>query len=317
MINKTQQILEGLCMHTLLDKTNVHDRKITLQTKHIYSNPVNIVQSLSDKSHSIDTQIHMNLSDDIIHDQSNIATQQDASNTQFASIPHEQNIIETTTKRNTNKSQSNTDIHNNALIEALEHVKTLDDLAQAIQNTSHPFEQFSKRLVFGDGIRTAQVMIIGEAPGADEDEQQKPFVGQSGVLLMDILKTINLERHKNFYITNIIPWRPPFNQTPTLDEIKYFLPYIKKHIELINPKMLILIGATAYKALSLISSMDHSKTITQIHGQILDIEMQFASGSTKLQACVLLHPSYLLRLPSQKKNMWRDVIGLEKMISKY
>ncbi len=267
MINNEKiQILQGLCIHELLDKNSLCDEKIHIS----------------------------------FHNQSNQNTTRDIS------------IADVADTNNTTHDQKNLTSIN--LTQSFSHAATLDELKQIISNSAHPFEQFSKRLVFGDGQPNAKIMIIGEAPGADEDEQQKPFVGQSGVLLMDILKTIGLERNKNFYITNIIPYRPAFNQTPTLDEIKYFLPYIKKHIELINPKILILIGATAYKALTMISNLHARQTITQIHGQILDIEMEFATGKQMLKVCILLHPSYLLRLPAQKKNMWRDVVGLEKAI---
>lgn len=310
MINNDKiQILEGLCMHELLDKTHVYDENLhILQQKAAdISSQSSDISAKNTSSH--DSGKHISQMSKINQTITQMYTSHD---TTIANISSDTAEMRDQPKTKTKSTQIT--YETNPLTEAVENTKTLDELAQIVQNTPHPFEQFSKRLVFGDGARTADVMVIGEAPGADEDEQQKPFVGQSGMLLMDIFKTIHLERSKNFYITNIIPWRPPFNQTPTLDEIKYFLPYIKKHIELIGPKMLVLIGATAYKALSLISNLDNSKTITQIHGQILDIEMQFNSDKKKMQVCVLLHPSYLLRLSSQKKNMWRDIIGLEKQL---
>ena len=260
---KQKDLLEGLCIHELLDKSNYHDIKMHMT----FEQAISVAQVNLSKANSANT-----------HAQAQQET--------LISISAEQ-------------------------ITAINNAKTLAELKQIIQEMQHPFKQFSKNLVFSDGVDTAEIMVIGEAPGAEEDEQRKPFVGQSGMLLMDIFKTIGLIRESNFYITNILPWRPPMNQTPSLDEIKFFLPYVKKHIELINPAVLILIGATAYKAISLISDIDDKQTITQIHGKIFSINI---GTCTNIQTCVLLHPSYLLRLPAQKKNMWRDVLGLEKIL---
>lgn len=191
---------------------------------------------------------------------------------------------------------------------SLDHIQTLDQLREHLQNIPHPFKQFSKNLVFGDGNDKSKIMVIGEAPGAEEDMQRKPFVGQSGMLLSEILLSIGLIREQNFYITNIIPWRPAMNQTPSLDEIKFFLPYVVKHIELISPKVLILVGSTAYKALSIVSNLDSRQTITKIRGKMQKIHI----NGNDLHAVAIFHPSYLLRAPAQKKVMWQDMLVLEQ-----
>lgn len=265
---KQKKLLEGLCLHELLDKTNVHDAKKCVTIEKACGNEMSMSTGL-EKSGNAGKIMHVKGSD------ANVCS----------TISAEQ-------------------------IALIESADSLEMLAQIMSEMPHPFKQFSKNMVFSDGVSSAKIMVIGEAPGAEEDEQRKPFVGQSGMLLMDIFKTIGLLREKNFYITNILPWRPPMNQTPSADEIKFFLPYVKKHVKLVKPSVLVLIGATAYKAISLISSMDDKQTITQVHGKISDVKID----DCDVKVCVLLHPSYLLRLPAQKKNMWRDVVGLEKVL---
>ena len=147
-------------------------------------------------------------------------------------------------------------------------------------------------MVFSDGI-----MLIGEAPGASEDEEGLPFVGRAGALLDKMLAAINLDR-KKVYISNIINFRPPNNRRPTDEEIKRYLPYITKHIEIINPKILVLLGSTAMNAL-----IGNEVVISKMRGKW--IEKKF--GNCKTSVIITFHPAFLMRQPAQKKMAWIDL----------
>ena len=160
--------------------------------------------------------------------------------------------------------------------------------------------------VFADGNPNANIMLIGEAPGADEDRLGQPFVGQSGQLLDTILATIGVDRG-SIYISNIIPWRPPGNRPPTAAEAAYCLPFIQRHIELVSPKILILLGGVAVKAL-----LNRGDGILKLRGQILEYTTK--SGST-IAAMPTLHPSYIMRSPSQKALVWKDMLTLKAWLA--
>jgi DNA polymerase len=140
-------------------------------------------------------------------------------------------------------------------------------------------------------------MIIGEAPGSNEDQEGLPFVGRAGTLLDKMLASINLDR-KSVYISNIINYRPPENRNPTEEEINRYLPFITKHIEIINPKILVLLGGTAMNAL-----VGNNVVISKIRGQW--IEKKF--GQCKTSTIVTFHPAFLMRQPTQKKLAWVDL----------
>lgn len=161
----------------------------------------------------------------------------------------------------------------------------------------------AKNLVFSDGVATADIMVIGEAPGQDEDRQGKPFVGRAGQLLDAMLGAIGLERSENLYITNVVPWRPPGNRTPSLDEIALCKPFITRHIELVQPKILLLIGNISNKTL-----LDTSIGITKLRGQWQDYE----SAAGVIKALPLLHPAYVLRRPETKTDVWADLCRLKQ-----
>jgi DNA polymerase len=164
----------------------------------------------------------------------------------------------------------------------------------------------STNMVFSDGNPKSEIMLIGEAPGHDEDIQGKPFVGRSGKLLDKMLEAIELNREK-VYIANIIPWRPPNNRRPTDEEIETCLPFIKKHIELINPKVLMLLGSTATFAL-----LKNTEGITKIRGKWVDLNFNTVSVPT----LPTFHPAFLLRQPAQKKHVWEDLKSLKNKVSK-
>ena len=155
----------------------------------------------------------------------------------------------------------------------------------------------AKNLVFSDGNPKSKIMLIGEAPGANEDLEGLPFVGRAGQLLDKMLAAINLDRRK-VYISNIVNYRPPENRKPTQQEIDTYLPFIHKHIEIINPKILVLLGSTAMNAL-----IGSEFVISKMRGKW--IEKKF--GSCKVSVIVTFHPAFLMRQPAQKKLAWIDL----------
>ena len=159
-------------------------------------------------------------------------------------------------------------------------------------------------MVFADGEAGADVMLVGEAPGADEDRQGKPFVGVSGQLLDRMLASIGLDR-KTVYITNILLWRPPGNRTPTAEETKLFLPIVRRHIELARPKLLLAVGGSSAKTL-----LGSTEGILKLRGRWHEFET--ASGPVPLLPT--LHPAYLLRSPGQKQLAWQDLRMLRRRL---
>jgi DNA polymerase len=159
----------------------------------------------------------------------------------------------------------------------------------------------AKSLVFADGNPNARIMLIGEAPGRDEDEQGVPFVGRSGQLLDRMLKAIGLDRN-SVYITNVIAWRPPGNRTPTPQETEICKPFVERHIALVRPEILVLLGGPASKAL-----LDTNAGITQIRGKWARLSIE----GSEIDVLPMLHPAYLLRQPGQKSLAWQDLLKLK------
>lgn len=165
----------------------------------------------------------------------------------------------------------------------------------------------AKNTVFSDGKFGSDIMMIGEAPGATEDEQGIPFCGESGKLLDNVLKSIGLCRKKNFYISNTIFWRPPANRRPTDEEIEICKPFIEKHIALAKPKLLILVGATAVSAL-----LGKHLQISKIRQEYYEYKNPYLEDTIITTA--LFHPAYLLRQPYQKRAMWYDLLKIQQFI---
>ena len=155
----------------------------------------------------------------------------------------------------------------------------------------------AKNMVFCDGNPKSKIMLVGEAPGANEDQEGLPFVGRAGMLLDKMLAAINLDI-KKVYISNILNYRPPENRKPTEEEIRRYLPFITKHIEIINPKILVLLGSTAMNAL-----IGNNVVISKMRGKW--IEKKF--GSCKTSVIITFHPAFLMRQPAQKKMAWIDL----------
>jgi DNA polymerase len=196
--------------------------------------------------------------------------------------------------------------------EALGDAKALAAKAQTIEELRMALENFqglslkrtATQMVFADGVPTAKVMLVGEAPGADEDRVGRPFVGVSGQLLDKMLAAIGFSREENVYITNVIHWRPPGNRNPSDAEVALSLPFVQRHIELVNPAVLVYVGGVATKAL-----LQTSQGITRIRGKWID----YASEGLKnpVPSLAIFHPAYLLRSPAQKGLAWADLLGLK------
>ena len=191
----------------------------------------------------------------------------------------------------------------------LSDIHNLDELKDfIIKSNVCDLKKNATTSVFSDGNPLSKIMLIGEAPGAEEDKQGKPFVGQAGKLLDKMLAAIGLNR-KKVYISNIIPWRPPNNRTPTTDEIIQCLPFVQRHIEIVNPKLLILLGSTATKAL-----MVTNLGITKLRGKWHKYNSIGLSKTILTRA--IFHPAFLLRSPDYKRVTWDDLKEIQKEITK-
>ena len=180
-------------------------------------------------------------------------------------------------------------------VDKAENLKKLKKSILSLNNCD--LKKYAKNIVFSDGNPNSKIMLIGEAPGANEDEEGLPFVGRAGALLDKMLSAIDLDR-KKVYISNIVNFRPPDNRRPTDEEIKRYLPFITKHIEIINPKILVLLGSTAMNAL-----IGNDIVISKMRGKW--IEKKF--GSCKTSVIITFHPAFLMRQPVQKKIAWIDL----------
>jgi uracil-DNA glycosylase family 4 len=161
------------------------------------------------------------------------------------------------------------------------------------------------QLVFADGNPDAEIMLIGEAPGAEEDRQGKPFVGKSGQLLDRMLGAIGLDRTK-VYIANTVPWRPPGNRTPTPEEMALCLPFLHRQVELVAPKLVMTLGGPAMQTV-----FSTTAGIIKMRGKWSDVTI----GKHQVEAIPTLHPAYLLRNPAAKQQAWRDMLELKlKMV---
>jgi DNA polymerase len=188
-----------------------------------------------------------------------------------------------------------------------EAAKTFEELRAAVAAFEGcALKKTATNLVFSDGNPEARLMLIGEAPGADEDRLGKPFVGVSGQLLDRMLASIGLDRSRDFYITNILPFRPPGNRTPTDAEVALFLPFLLRHVVLAKPRHLVLLGGVAAKAL-----LRSKEGITRLRGRWNQVTI---SEDQSLPALATLHPAYLLRNPAAKRDAWADLLLLQRSL---
>lgn len=197
---------------------------------------------------------------------------------------------------------------------------TLDELRQAVADFEggKNLQSTAKNLVFSDGNFNARIMLIGEAPGRDEDIQGLPFVGRSGQLLEKILHSIGIDRQnkepdKSIYISNILPWRPPANRTPTDAEARMFLPFVERHVFLIKPEILVFAGGTSAKI------MLGTKTgIKSLRGKWHNWSIKNeVCGQYSCLARPTLHPAYLLRNPIDKRLVWEDMLMIKEKRREY
>lgn len=187
--------------------------------------------------------------------------------------------------------------------------RTLDELRAALA----AFEGCSLKgtatnMVFADGNPEARIMLIGEAPGAEEDRLGKPFVGASGQLLDRMMASIGLDR-TSFYITNILPWRPPGNRQPSAAEIAACRPFVERHIRLVAPEILVFVGGTSAKTM-----LDTNEGVMRLRGRWFDYTPP--GGDSSIQATAIFHPAYLLRSPAQKRQAWRDLLKIRDKYGK-
>ena len=183
--------------------------------------------------------------------------------------------------------------------------KELQELRDSISRIKGcELKKNSTNIVFSDGNPEAKIMVIGEGPGANEDLEGVPFIGRTGELLDKMLLSINLDRD-NVYISNVVNYRPPENRNPTEKEIARYLPYLIKHIEIINPQILILLGGSALNAV-----ISTDKVISDVRGKWIEKKI----GSCKTLVIVSYHPAFLMRQPDQKKMSWIDLKMIRKKI---
>lgn len=202
---------------------------------------------------------------------------------------------------------------NTALANARELAATAKNLVE-LRAVVEAFDGCSLRrtathTVFADGNPAAPLMLIGEAPGADEDRLGRPFVGRSGQLLDRMLAGIGIRRSENAYITNVLFWRPPGNRKPTPEETAICLPFVWRHIALMRPKIIVLCGGTATAAL-----LSRNEGITRLRGRWFDLSV--TGLDQPLPTIATYHPSFLLRAPAHKSETWRDLLSIQNKINK-
>tara|TARA_B100001057_G_C22856885_1_gene953030 strand:- start:731 stop:1426 length:696 start_codon:yes stop_codon:yes gene_type:complete len=185
--------------------------------------------------------------------------------------------------------------------------KSLQKLRNEISKIKNcKLKENASNLVFSDGNPNSKIMIIGEGPGANEDKEGFPFVGRAGQLLDKMLHAISLNRD-SVYITNVVNFRPPENRKPTEQEVERYLPFLKKHIEIIKPKIILLLGSTAMSAI-----IQNTEVISKMRGKWFEFEI----NNLKINTIVSFHPAYLLRQPDQKKLSWIDLKMIREKLKK-
>tara|TARA_A100000164_G_scaffold90671_1_gene78324 strand:- start:379 stop:1074 length:696 start_codon:yes stop_codon:yes gene_type:complete len=191
-------------------------------------------------------------------------------------------------------------------VEIIENrLELLNKLKLKIENLNNcELKNYASKIVFSDGNEESPIMIIGEGPGQKEDELGKPFVGDAGILLNKMLSAINLDR-KDIYITNVVNYRPPSNRKPELKEIKRYSKYLYEHVEIIDPKIIVLLGSTAMEAF-----FGPNLKITKERGTWKEILIKNKTFPTM----ITFHPAYLLRQADQKKYSWIDLKEIRKKI---
>ena len=169
-----------------------------------------------------------------------------------------------------------------------------------------PLKETATNFVFADGNAQSRLMLVGEAPGMEEDRRGVPFVGPAGRLLDKMLAAIGMDRSA-CYVTNILPWRPPGNRNPTAAEISVCLPFVERPIELMDPEVLVFLGGTAAKTL-----LDTREGIMRLRGRWFNYKLNNIDKIVASRA--VLHPAYLLRSPGHKGETWRDLMAIKERL---
>ena len=191
-------------------------------------------------------------------------------------------------------------------INAGDKKKKIDDVIKDLKDHKSNLQKTAKNLVVYDGNLNAKVMLIGEAPGRDEDQQGIPFVGRAGQLLNKMLLAINLQREE-VYITNVVNWRPPDNRTPNDEEILEFLPFLQRQIDIVKPKLIFLLGGVAAKAI-----LSTPLALGKLRGKWHEYKSLNLDGS--IPTIASYHPAFLLRSPQYKKHSWEDLQMLQEKL---
>ncbi len=193
-------------------------------------------------------------------------------------------------------------------ISSVSQCSSLEELREFIDNfVDCGLKKTAKNLVFSDGNPNSGLVFVGEAPGKDEDIQGKPFVGRSGQLLNNMLASINIDRSQ-CYITNILPWRPPGNRTPSDEEKAICFPLLSHHISLLNPKMIVLLGGVACREI-----LQTTEGIMRLRGQTRILDKEKFNTKNDISVVMTLHPAYLLRQPLHKRLVWHDFQLVQRM----
>ncbi|NKB44827.1 MAG: uracil-DNA glycosylase [Alphaproteobacteria bacterium] len=183
----------------------------------------------------------------------------------------------------------------------------LDELRAAVEAFDGcSLKSTAKSTVFADGNPDGRLMVIGEAPGGDEDRQGLPFVGVSGKLLDLMLESIGFTRD-TAYITNVIPWRPPGNRKPTPEEVALCVPFLERHVALVQPEVILMVGGLSAKTL-----LNRTEGITRLRGRWEAVATP--DLDTPIPAIATFHPAYLLRSPQQKRLVWRDLLAVKEKL---
>jgi len=186
--------------------------------------------------------------------------------------------------------------------------KNLDELKRYVLDFDGcDLKKIANNTVFGDGNKDAVIMAIGEAPGAEEDAMGIPFCGRSGKLLDKMLNSVGISRLNNAYITNTVFWRPPANRQPSNEEVEICRPFVEKHIALINPKLIILVGNIAATSL-----LGKNLGVTKIRQEYYTYSNKYLTKPIPTTA--IFHPAYLLRQPMQKKTSWYDLLKIKEFL---
>lgn len=192
-------------------------------------------------------------------------------------------------------------------VAAAQAVTTLAELRSAVEAFEGcSLKSTAKNTVFADGNPEARLMVIGEAPGGDEDRQGLPFVGVSGKLLDKMLESIGYTR-ETAYITNVVPWRPPGNRKPTPEEVAVCTPFLERHVALIKPQVILMVGGLSAKTL-----LNRTEGITRLRGRWENVATPGLEAP--VPAIATFHPAYLLRSPQQKRLAWRDLLAVKQKL---